>query len=335
MKLKDLNKSLSNPILMNGEGKMQKTAGIHHISAMVNDAQRNIDFYAGVLGLRLVKKTINFDRPEVYHLYFGNETGQPGSVITFFPWAKLLKGRIGIGQVGVTNYVIPKGSVPFWENRLREFGIEFTSSNRFGERYLKFHDPDGLLLELTERDEGPVNTWNFGEVQAENAIKGFGGAILFSAQPHKTTDVLENVLGLECIGQENEFLRFKSERNIGNTVDIQLNPSVRGLMGAGTVHHIAWRAKDEEEHQKWRSLLLEKGHYPTEILDRNYFKALYFHEPGGILFEIATDPPGFAVDEPAEELGKKLMLPSWLESKREELEETLPRVEVRVLEGDK
>ncbi|MEH7545232.1 ring-cleaving dioxygenase [Neobacillus vireti] len=314
---------------------MQKTAGIHHITAMVNDAQRNIDFYARVLGLRFVKKTINFDRPEVYHLYFGNEIGQPGSVITFFPWAKQLKGRIGIGQVGVTSYVIPKGSVPFWENRLRKFGIEFTSSNRFGESYLKFHDPDGLLLELTERDEGPVNTWNFGGVQAENAIKGFGGAILFSAQPHKTTDVLENVLGLECIGQENEFLRFKSEGNIGNTVDIQLNPSVRGLMGAGTVHHIAWRAKDEEEHQKWRSLLLEKEYYPTEILDRNYFKALYFHEPGGILFEIATDPPGFAADEPIEELGKKLMLPSWLESRREELEETLPRVEVRVLEGDK
>jgi glyoxalase family protein len=314
---------------------MQKTAGIHHISAMVNDAQRNIDFYAGVLGLRLVKKTINFDRPEVYHLYFGNETGQPGTVITFFPWAKQLKGRIGTGQVGVTSYVIPKGSVPFWENRLRNFGVESTSSIRFGQTYIKFNDPDGLQLELTERDEGPLNTWNFGGVQSENAIKGFGGAVLFSAQPHKTTEVLENILRLECVGQENEFLRFKSEGNIGNTIDIHLNPSVRGLMGAGTVHHIAWRAKDEEDHQRWKLLLLEKGFYPTEILDRNYFKALYFHEEGGILFEIATDPPGFAVDEPADELGNKLMLPSWLESKREELEETLPQVEVRVVEGDK
>ena len=313
---------------------MQKTAGIHHISAMVNDAQRNIDFYAGVLGLRLVKKTINFDRPEVYHLYFGNEIGQPGTVITFFPWAKQLKGRIGTGQVGVTNYVIPKDSVPFWENRLRKFGVEFTSSSRFGEKYIKFNDPDGLHLELTERDDGPMNTWNFGGVESENAIKGFGGAVLFSAQPHKTTDALENILRLECIGQDNEFLRFKSEGNIGNTIDIHLNPSVRGLMGAGTVHHIAWRAKDEEEHKRWRILLLEKGYYPTEILDRNYFKALYFHEQGGILFEIATDPPGFVVDEPADELGTKLMLPSWLESKREELEETLPSVEVRALEGD-
>ncbi|WP_284037565.1 ring-cleaving dioxygenase [Neobacillus sp. 114] len=314
---------------------MQKTAGIHHISAMVNDAQRNIDFYAGVLGLRLVKKTINFDRPEVYHLYFGNESGQPGTVITFFPWAKQLKGRIGMGQVGVTSYIIPKGSVPFWESRLGQFGVEFTSSTRFGEKYLKFNDPDGLQLELTERDEGPMNTWNFGGVQAEHAIKGFGGAVLISAQPHKTTDVLENTLGLECIGQENEFLRFKSEGHLGNTIDIQLNPSVRGLMGAGTVHHIAWRAKDEEDLLRWSSLLQDKGYNPTEIRDRNYFKAVYFHEEGGILFEIATDPPGFTVDEYAGELGRKLMLPSWLESKREELEKTLPPVNVRVLEGDK
>lgn len=314
---------------------MQKTAGIHHISAMVNDAQRNIDFYAGVLGLRLVKKTVNFDRPEVYHLYFGNETGQPGTVITFFPWAKQLKGRIGTGQVGVTSYIVPKGSIKFWENRLKKFGIEFRSSVRFGERYLKFNDPDGLQLELVERNEGPINRWNFGGIHEENAIKGFGGAVLFSAQPHKTTEMLENVLGLECLGQEEEFLRFKADGPLGNIIDVKLNPSVRGLMGAGTVHHIAWRAKDEEDHQRWRALLQNKGYYPTEILDRNYFKALYFHEEGGILFEIATDPPGFAVDEPVTALGNKLMLPSWLESKREELEETLPPVEVRVLEEDK
>lgn len=314
---------------------MQKTAGIHHITAMVNDAQRNIDFYAGVLGLRLVKKTINFDRPEVYHLYFGNETGEPGTVITFFPWAKQLKGRIGKGQVGVTSYAIPEGSVTFWENRLQKFGVEFTSSVRFGENYLKFNDPDGLQLELIERDEGPINNWSFGGIRPENAIKGFGGATLISAQPNKTADVLENILGLECMGDESGFLRFKADAKVGNTIDIKLTPSVRGLMGAGTVHHIAWRAKDEESLLKWRTLLQEKGYYPTEIRDRNYFKAVYFHEEGGILFEIATNPPGFSVDEPVAELGKKLMLPSWLESKREELENTLPQVEARVLEGDK
>ncbi|MFB3162259.1 ring-cleaving dioxygenase [Neobacillus sp. 179-J 1A1 HS] len=314
---------------------MQKTAGIHHITAMVNDAQRNIDFYAGLLGLRLIKKTINFDRPEVYHLYFGNETGNPGTVITFFPWAKQLKGRIGTGQVGVTSYLTPKGTTSFWENRLRKFNIEFSSSIRFGEKYIHFNDPDGLKLELIERDDGPINHWSIGGVQAENAIKGFSGVILYSAQPHKTTDVLENVMGLECIGQDGDFLRFKAEGYLGNTIDMQLNPSVRGLMGAGTVHHIAWRAQDEEDLLRWRSLLQDKGYYPTEIRDRNYFKAVYFHEEGGILFEIATDPPSFSVDEPVAELGKKLTLPSWLESKREELEATLPPVEVRVLEGDK
>ena len=312
---------------------MQKTAGIHHITAFVNDAQRTIDFYAGVLGLRLIKKTINFDRPEVYHLYFGNATGNPGTVITFFPWAKQMKGRIGTGQVGVTSYVIPDGSLSFWKNRLQTFRIKFISTVRFGEEYLQFQDPDGLEIELVERNEGPINHWSFGEITSENAIKGFGGATLLSAKPHKTAEVLENVLGLKCIGQENEFLRFTSEAQLGNTIDIKLTPSVRGLIGAGTVHHIAWRAKDEEDHRKWRALVQEKGYNPTEILDRNYFKAIYFHEEGGILFEIATDLPGFTVDEPMNDLGQKLMLPSWFESKREELEEILPPVEVRVLEG--
>lgn len=320
--------------LGNGEIILQRTAGIHHITAMVNDAQKNIDFYAGVLGLRLVKKTINFDRPEVYHLYFGNESGQPGTVITFFPWSKQLKGRIGMGQVGTTSYMIPKGSMEFWEHRLHQFGIEYCSSVRFGERFMIFNDPDGLHLELIERPEGPINTWNFGGIPSENAINGFGGATLISAQPNKTADVLENVLGLECLGDQDGFLRFKSGASLGNMIDIKLSPSVRGLMGAGTVHHIAWRAKDEEDLLSWRLLLIDKGYYPTEVRDRNYFKAIYFHEEGGILFEMATDPPGFTVDEPINELGKKLMLPSWLESKRQELEESLPNVEVRVLEGD-
>ncbi|AZB42064.1 ring-cleaving dioxygenase [Bacillus sp. FJAT-42376] len=313
---------------------MQKTAGIHHITAMVNDPQRNIDFYAGVLGLRLVKKTINFDRPEVYHLYFGNESGQPGTIITFFPWADQLKGRIGTGQVGVTSYVIPPGSRSFWESRLKKFGVKFYKTERFGETYIAFQDPDGLELELVERQEGPLNTWGVSGIRTDRAIKGFSGATLISAQPNKTADLLEQVLGLECVGQEESFLRFKSEGELGNTIDVKLSPSVRGLMGAGTVHHIAWRAKNEEDHLKWRALLQEKGFYPTDILDRNYFKALYFHEEGGILFEIATDPPGFTADEPADQLGTKLMLPSWLEPQREELERTLPHIEVHVLEEE-
>lgn len=311
------------------------SAGIHHITAMVNDGQRNIDFYASILGLRLVKKTINFDRPEVYHLYFGNETGNPGTVITFFPWEKQLKGRIGTGQVGVTSYVIPVGSSGFWESRLQRFGVKVENYSRFGEKYLQFADPDGLLIELVERKEGPLNNWKIGDIHSSVAIKGFGGATLNSAQPNKTAEVLENILGFTCVGEDAEYLRFSSESHIGNMIDIRLSPTVRGLMGAGTVHHIAWRAKDEQELQQWRALLVEKGYYPTELKDRNYFKALYFHEEGGILFEIATDGPGFAVDEPLSNLGEKLMLPDWLEEKREELTASLPNLQVKILEEEK
>ncbi|MBY0123129.1 ring-cleaving dioxygenase [Bacillus sp. S/N-304-OC-R1] len=314
---------------------MLKTAGIHHITAMVNDAQRNIDFYAGVLGLRLVKKTVNFDRPEVYHLYFGNETGNPGTVITLFPWEKQLKGRIGTGQVGVTSYMVPIGSIEFWKARLDQFGIDYRLSFRFGEEYLTFSDPDGLQIELTERNDGLNNHWNVGGILPDYAIKGFSGATLISTQPHKTADVLENILGLQCLGDEDGILRFKSDVQHGNTVDIKLTPSVRGLMGAGTVHHIAWRASDEDELNRWKLSLQEKEFYPTEVLNRKYFQSIYFHEKGGILFEIATDQPGFTVDEPVNRLGEKLMLPSWLESKRGELEETLPNVEVRNMEDDK
>lgn len=319
---------------MKGANDMKRTAGIHHITAIVGDPQRNIDFYAGVLGLRLVKKTINFDRPEVYHLYFGDEGGNPGTIMTFFPWPKTPKGRIGTGQVGVTCFAVPQESLSFWEERLKKFKVDYRTATRFGETYLTFDDPDGLHIELVEREEGPPNPWNFGGILSKHAIKGFGGATLFSAKPHKTIELLEHVLGLECLGQEEDILRFKSLAPIGNIIDIKLSATVRGLMGAGTVHHIAWRAKDEIDHEEWRSEIQERGYHPTEILDRNYFKAMYFHEEGGILFEIATDPPGFTHDESKDELGSHLMLPSWLEPQREELESKLPPVAVRILEGD-
>lgn len=302
---------------------MLKTAGIHHITAMVNDAQRTIDFYASVLGLRLVKKTINFDRPEVYHLYFGDKAGNPGTVITFFPWEKQLKGRIGMGQVGVISFSIPKGSFPYWKNRLETFDIPYEVTNRFGESYMQFIDPDGLVLELVDRD-----------TNGDHEILGFAGTTLISAQPNKTAVVLESMLGFQMVGEEEGYLRFKSSASIGNIVDIKLLPSVRGLMGAGTVHHIAWRASDESELSEWKMLLERNGYHPTEIKDRNYFKAIYFHEGGGILFEIATDPPGFTVDEHIEHLGESLQLPSWLEEKRKELEEMLPSVQVRTLKGE-
>lgn len=287
-----------------------------------------------MLGLRLVKKTVNFDDPSTYHLYFGDEGGKPGTIITFFPWANARQGKIGDGQVGVTSYVIPVGTMDFWEKRLRKFNVSFTKTERFGEQYLEFDDPHGLHLEMVEREEGEGNTRSFGEVLSDVAIKGFGGATLLSKQPEKTAKLLETVMGLKRVGKEGDFIRFRSSSDIGNIIDLKVTTVGSGQMGVGTVHHIAWRASDEEDLQRWRRLLLSKSYDPTEILDRNYFKALYFQEEGGILFEIATDSPSFAVDERLDELGQKLMLPAWLESKRDELERMLPHVKVRVLEED-
>lgn len=311
---------------------MKKTSGIHHITAIVGHPQENIDFYAGVLGLRLVKQTVNFDDPGTYHLYFGNQSGTPGTIITFFPWAGARQGKIGDGQVGVTSYVVPMGAMEFWEDRLTKFKIHFTRSERFGEQYIQFDDPHGLHLEITEREEGEINTWTFGDVTPEVAIKGFGGATLLSSQPEKTVAVLEDVMGLEQVGKEGDLIRFRSTAAIGNIIDLKMTSSGRGQMGVGTVHHIAWRAKDDEDHLEWQRYVAEKGYGVTSVRDRNYFNAIYFKEHGEILFEIATDPPGFAHDESEETMGEKLMLPEQYEERRKNLEQSLIPIEVRELD---
>ncbi|MCQ6561419.1 ring-cleaving dioxygenase [Paenibacillus mendelii] len=313
----------------------QQTAGIHHITAFVRNAQDNVDFYAGVLGLRLVKKTINFDAPEVYHLYFGDQIGSPGTIITFFPWADSRKGTIGGGQVGITTYVVPAGTLDFWEERLGRLNVPVTKTTRFSESYLQFTDTDGLQLELVAREEGAASEWSFGGVPADKAIKGFGGAVLYSTAPAHTGNLLERVMGLQKIGQEGDYTRYRATGDLGNIIDVNITPMPYGAGGAGTVHHIAWRAKDHEEHELWRSHIAENGFSPTPIIDRQYFNAIYFREAGGILFEIATDPPGFARDEHQDELGEKLMLPEWFEPSRRTIEANLVPIEVRVLEGDK
>lgn len=313
----------------------QKTAGIHHITAFVSSAQDNVDFYAGVLGLRLVKKTINFDAPDVYHLYFGNEVGSPGTAITFFPFEGGRKGKVGGGQVGWTTFVVPEGALTFWEQRLAKFQIPFGREKRFDETYLRFRDKDGLQLEIVEREEGPPSKWSFGGVPADKAIKGFGGAVLYSIAPEKTMFVLQQVLGLEKVGAENGLVRFRATGNLGNRIDINEEPMGWGAGGSGTVHHIAWRAKDYDNHEHWRNRVTENGFHPTPIIDRQYFNAIYFREEGGNLFEIATDPPGFTRDEPFEALGEQLMLPDWFEPKRSQIEQGLAPFQVRVLEADK
>lgn len=309
-----------------------QTAGIHHITAFVGDAQRNVDFYAGILGLRLVKKTINFDAPEVYHLYFGNEQGAPGTIITFFPSPVGRKGRIGAGQVGVTTYAIPVGSLAFWEQRLAAYQISVTLSNRISESYLSFADYDGLRIELVEREEGPLSKWSFGGVPTEHAIKGFGGAVLYSNNPLQTAETLVHTMGMEHIADGDGYSRYRTTGDLGNIIDLKTTPIPLGAGGAGTVHHIAWRAKDDSEQLEWGHHVQSHGHHPTPVQDRQYFNAIYFRERGGILFEIATDPPGFARDEAPDALGEKLMLPSWYEPHRAVIEENLSPIQIREIE---
>lgn len=312
-----------------------QTAGIHHITAFVRDAQQNADFYAGILGLRLVKKTINFDVPEVYHLYFGDEHGSPGTIITFFPWATGRKGRIGGGQVGVTTYAVPAGSLGFWEQRLADYRIPVTKVTRISESYLSFADYDGLRIELVEREAGALSTWSFGGVPAEYAIKGFGGAVLYSMNPDKTADTLTRTLGLEQIAEGDGYIRFRSSADIGNIIDLKTTPVPQGGGGTGTVHHIAWRAKDDAEQLQWGRTVQSHGYQPTPVQDRQYFNAIYFREEGGILFEIATDPPGFARDEEPDKLGQKLMLPAWFEPNRAVIEAKLSPFEIREVEANR
>ncbi|MBY0123130.1 ring-cleaving dioxygenase [Bacillus sp. S/N-304-OC-R1] len=310
----------------------KKTMGIHHITAIVGNPQENVDFYAGILGLRLVKQTVNFDDPGTYHLYFGNEAGQPGTIITFFPWTNAYKGKIGAGQVGVTSYAVPIGAIVFWEQRLNKFNVSYTKTERFGEQALAFEDPHGLRLEIVEREEGEVNFWTFGDVTPEVAIKGFGGATLLSAEPNKTAELLEKIMGLDLVGKEGDYIRYRSSADIGNVIDLKVNSNGPGQMGVGTVHHIAWRASDDQDQLDWQKYVSDYGYGVTSVRDRNYFNAIYFREHGEILFEIATDPPGFAHDESQNTMGEKLMLPSQYEQFRGQIERELLPIEVRELD---
>lgn len=306
-----------------------RTAGIHHITSFVADPQRNVDFYAGVLGLHMVKKTINFDAPDVYHLYFGDAGGSPGTIVTFFPQPGARKGAVGAGQLGITVFAVPTGSLDFWKERLTRLGIRFEPVQRFGEQLLRFEDHDGLRIELVERESGAESTWEWDGITSAQAIKGFGGGVLFSAAPAKTLHTVEHVLGLTKIAEEDGYVRFQADGDIGNIIDVNSRELPRGIAGAGTVHHIAWRAADFAEHDLWREQVQAGGFQPTPVIDRQYFNAVYFREEGGILFEIATDPPGFANDEPADQLGQKLMLPEWYEPQRELIEQNLLPIEVR------
>lgn len=314
-----------------------QTAGIHHITAYAQDPQKNVDFYTGVLGLRMVKKTVNYDVPEVYHLYFGDEAGRPGTIMTFFPSSDSRRGTHGGGQVGYTTFAVPPGALSYWEQRLRGFGVSVMKAFRFNEHYLQFSDRDGLRLELVEREGGPKSGWsvNDDDITSDTAIKGFGGAVLFSNKWKETKETLEKGLGLTFVGEDVNYARFESAGPFGNVIDLPMRDIPWGAGGAGTVHHIAWRAKDDMEHSQWNEWVKKSGYTSTDRMNRNYFKSLYFRERGGILFEIATDLPGFAIDEDFHSLGEQLKLPAWLEPERLRIEEGLEPIQIRTLERGK
>lgn len=303
--------------------------GIHHITAIAGDPQRNIDFYTGILGQRLVKQTVNFDDPGAYHLYFGDEVGTPGTILTFFAWPGAPRGRWGTGQIVAISFAIPADSLTYWSNRLQEHGVNVKGPvTRFGEQVLSFTDPDGLTLELiTHQQPEQRHIWQHGPIPSEHAIRGFHSLTLAEAGQEVTAAMLTDVLGFQPLAPEGNRYRYTVGQ--GAYVDVlSLARETRGRIAVGTVHHVAWRATDDAQQLAWRQDLLDQGSDVTPVLDRQYFHSIYFREPGGVLFEIATDPPGFTRDEPVEELGSHLKLPSWLEVERAQIEQVLPPIHI-------
>jgi glyoxalase family protein len=311
---------------------MMTRHGIHHVTAIAKAAQRNLDFYTKTLGMRLVKRTVNFDDPGAYHLYYGDEPGQPGTILTFFPWAHVAPGRLGVGETQETSLRVPESAIGYWAHRFVEASVAHESPvKRFGETVLTFRDPDGMRLALVGIPGVEAEpAWTGGNVPAEAAIRGFHGVSLLLGAAEPTGRILTNVLGFAETAREASVIRYKVEGTaLGGIVDIQAaGDFLPARMGAGSVHHIAFRAADDAAQAAMaEKLAKEHGIVTTEQRDRNYFRSVYFREPGGILFEIATDEPGFAIDEPAAELGRSLKLPPFLEEHRRQIEDALPVLE--------
>jgi glyoxalase family protein len=298
--------------------------GIHHITAMAGAPQVNLDFYARVLGLRFVKRTVNFDDPFTYHFYFGNETGEPGTILTFFPWGgSSLHGRIGTGQVSVSAFSIPGGSMDYWIARLARHDVAFEGpAHRFDDAVISLRDLDGVALELVATAEDKRPAWSNGDVPVAHAIRGFHHATLSLEGFERTAELLTASLGFRRVRESGNRFRFAAgEGNPGAIIDLNCEPGrMRGSMGVGVVHHIAFRVATDNDQLALREALRTNGSDVTPVIDRQYFKSIYFREPGGVLFEIATDAPGFLADEARDELGLHLKLPAWLEPERGRIE---------------
>ena len=322
---------------MNERPVTPRIDGIHHVTAVAGNPQPNLDFYVSFLGLRLVKRTVNFDDPGSYHFYYGNETGQPGTIMTFFPWPGARSGRHGTGQVTATAFAVPVGSLGYWKERATRMSFVATEQPaRFGQELLRVEDGDGLVVELiastspgkTERPDGV-------DIPAESEIQGIHSATLNEQIDTKTVELLTKTMGFRETGREGDRIRFEvGEGGPTRIVDVLVTPAgPRGLGGAGTVHHIAFRTPDDMHQQRWQEVLMAGGHQVSPVMDRNYFHSIYYREPGGILFEIATDPPGFLIDESLETLGMHLKLPAQYEAMRSQIEAALPVITVPVSAG--
>jgi glyoxalase family protein len=316
---------------------MADILGLHHVTAIAGDPQRNIDFYAGVLGLRLVKLTVNYDDPGTYHLYYGDGQGHPGTIMTFFPWPGAMSGRIGTGQLTVTSFAAPENSLGYWKKRLADHVPSIQESRSdFDESLLFFTDPDGLQLELVATPAAnPDRAWSGGGVPLDFAISGFHHVTLSENGYERTASLLTETLGFKRVQEHGARFRYQAGNGgPGTIVDLICAPEGRpGRVSVGTVHHVAWRTPTNDQQAEWRATIRDLQYNVTPIIDRTYFHSIYFREPGGVLFEIATDPPGFAVDEPADKIGQSLVLPEWLEGDRNELERILPLIRLPKLSG--
>ncbi|UPM42715.1 ring-cleaving dioxygenase [Halocatena salina] len=306
------------------------TRGLHHVTAIAGDPQENAEFYVETLGLRFIKKTVNHDDTYTYHFYFGDGEGTPGTNITFFPWGdRGRSGQFGAGQTKTTAYSVPSGSLDYWIDRLEAHGVDVTEpTDRFGETVIEFEDPDGITLSLVATDAPTAHPWEASPVPERHQLRGLNSVTLAVNEIEPTADVLTTGLGYEFETEEDGRHRYRAtDSGSGSTVDLLETDRARGRSGIGTVHHVAYKAQDTTEQERWREHLADQNLRVTEIIDRTYFQSIYFREPGGVLFEIATTEPGFTVDQTDDELGADLALPEWLEHEREEIESHLPSFE--------
>ncbi len=300
--------------------------GIHHVTAITATLDRHLDFYTRTLGLRLVKRTVNFDDPGSHHLYYGDATGRPGTILTFFAWPGASAGRVGTGVAGAVAFAVPAGAIGYWYERLLSHGIPVAApARRFGEPVLEFADPDGIRIELIGVATAGPDGWDGGPVPREQGIRGLHGVTILENGDDGHAAVLERVLGLRRIAEEENRVRFSGSGGIGAVVDLRrVGGFWSGIAGPGVVHHVAFRAGDDASQAELREAAAAAGLHPTPVLDRSYFRSVYFRKVHGLLFEVATDEPGFLIDESADALGSELQLPPWLEPSRAEIEAKLP-----------